>query len=48
MSEPDKAVAHYQRYGELNPADAKQVEKWIADLKQRMQKPTKSSKKEPE
>jgi Flp pilus assembly protein TadD len=48
MSEPDKAVAHYQRYGELNPADAKQVEKWIADLKQRTQKPTKSSKKEPE
>jgi Flp pilus assembly protein TadD len=48
MSEPDKAVAHYQRYGELNPADAKQVEKWIADLKQRMQRPTKSSKKEPE
>jgi Flp pilus assembly protein TadD len=48
LGEPDRAVAHYQRYGALNPADAKQVEKWIADLKQRTQKPTKSSKKEPE
>jgi Flp pilus assembly protein TadD len=48
LDEPDRAVAHYQRYGELSPADAKQVEKWIADLKQRTQKSTKSSKKEPE
>lgn len=47
LGEPDRAVAHYQRYAELNPADAKQVEKWIADLKQRTQKPTQSSKKEP-
>jgi tetratricopeptide (TPR) repeat protein len=37
LGELDKALTHYVRYRELNPADAKQVDKWIADLKQRSQ-----------
>jgi Flp pilus assembly protein TadD len=35
MQEPERALAHYQRYRELEPKEAATVTKWIADLQQR-------------
>lgn len=35
LQEPDKALAHYERYQALAPNDAGTVGKWIADLKRR-------------
>jgi tetratricopeptide (TPR) repeat protein len=35
MQEPEHALAHYQRYRELEPKEAATVTKWIADLQQR-------------
>ena len=35
LNRPQMALSHYQRYLELNNADDKQVELWIADIKNR-------------
>ena len=35
VSEPERALSHYQRYRELEPKEAATVTKWIADLQQR-------------
>ena len=36
LNQPQQALAHYQRYLELNNAEDKQVELWIADIKNRV------------
>lgn len=35
LQEPDKALAYYQRYQQLVPADTAMVTKWVADIQQR-------------
>jgi tetratricopeptide (TPR) repeat protein len=40
LHDPERALAHYQRYRELAPREATTVNKWIADLQQRNRKGT--------
>jgi tetratricopeptide (TPR) repeat protein len=40
LNQPQLALTHYQRYLQLNKAEDKQVELWVADLKNRGDQPT--------